>query len=285
MGHLADQNAPGLPAWLRVLIYILAAFLFTFFFSILFLGVLDFEGGRNIYQKLLYNILMLLGFACSYYLFAKYFEGYTSLPNYLKWNFNALLIGLGYGFVLISLCAVIMVLSSVLSFQFNELNPHLPLYFLLMFLVSLGEELAFRVYILNTLSSAYGKIMGVLCSSLLFGLIHWFNDHSTVVGIITLSLFGVLLALLYYRFSSIWLPVGLHLTWNYTQGSVFGFAISGHDSNGILKVSFRSDTPYLSGEGFGMEGSVFLMMITLIVIAVEYQRCRTSSKKDTLRKG
>jgi membrane protease YdiL (CAAX protease family) len=59
--------------------------------------------------------------------------------------------------------------------------------------------------------------------------------------------------------------IGIHWAWNYVQGTIFGFAVSGHNITGILKAEQLS-TPMLTGGDFGAEGSALLIPITLFLI-------------------
>ncbi|MEM7109125.1 MAG: type II CAAX endopeptidase family protein [Bacteroidota bacterium] len=280
MGHLADKGEFNLPAWLRVICYILAASFFTFLFYLPFLAILDVEK-KNIYEVILSQTLLLFGFASAGYLFYKNVEGYRALPRYMVWDKRFFIWGLEYGFIFISVCGAIMVGANILSFQFNRFYFDLALYFVLMLLVSLTEELAFRGYVLHTLGSSYGRLIGILGSSLLFSLLHLANDNITIIGFISIYLFGVLAALLFYRFSSLWAPIGVHLTWNYTQGSILGFAVSGNERAGIFEIVTHTESDHLTGGAFGMEGSVFLSALLLVAIGREYQLHLTASRRDT----
>ncbi|MEM6524604.1 MAG: type II CAAX endopeptidase family protein [Bacteroidota bacterium] len=274
------NNSTVLPAWLKVVLFILAAFLFAILYYIPFSIIPDFER-HGVHQLILSQTVLLLGFASAYYFFNRFIENQSSLPRYFKWSTRFFFIGLTYGFIFITVCAGVMALTGIVSFKFSEFYFDLILYLILMFLVSAAEELAFRGYILNALSSSYGKISGILASSFLFGLVHLMNDNSTLFGVLTISLFGVFAALSFNRFSSIWVPIGAHLSWNYTQGSVFGSAISGHERVGVFNMYYHSDISYLTGGDFGLEGSVFLTIIILVAIGIEFYRGKVSPKKGT----
>ena len=77
------------------------------------------------------------------------------------------------------------------------------------------------------------------------------KDPSTWFSAIAIMLeAGVLLGSAYFLTRRLWLPIGLHIGWNFTQGGVFGIAVSGHPSSGLLQAVLSGPT-WLSGGAFG----------------------------------
>ncbi|MFM8849503.1 MAG: CPBP family intramembrane glutamic endopeptidase, partial [Cytophagales bacterium] len=98
--------------------------------------------------------------------------------------------------------------------------------------------------------------------SLLFGLAHVGNDHFTWFGFASIALSGYLMAVLSLKSGSISPAVGLHWSWNFVQGSILGFAVSGHAEKGVFEVrALANDT--LTGGKFGAEGSILVMLFAL----------------------
>ena len=91
---------------------------------------------------------------------------------------------------------------------------------------------------------------------------HLANDHLDAVGLISIFLAGVLLAQLRLVYHNLWVPVGVHFIWNYLQGPVYGFSVSGNATESILIPIFEAPSLINGGE-FGIEGSV----ITLVVLS------------------
>ena len=77
---------------------------------------------------------------------------------------------------------------------------------------------------------------------------------------------GILFGLAWLRTRSLALPVGIHLGWNWTQGHVLAFGVSGFDHNGWLQPLFQGRPQWLTGGGFGPEGSVFAVVVDVIAI-------------------
>jgi membrane protease YdiL (CAAX protease family) len=122
-------------------------------------------------------------------------------------------------------------------------------------LVAFGEELVTRGYILQTLAEGWGRRWAVGISSLVFGLLHLGNPASGFVPILGIFFAGLLLAAGYLATTRLWLPIGLHWSWNYFQGPVFGFSVSGTQASGLLRLTPVGPEP-LTGGAFGPEASV-----------------------------
>jgi hypothetical protein len=73
---------------------------------------------------------------------------------------------------------------------------------------------------------------------------------------------GILLAAAYAYTGRLWLPIGIHIAWNFTQGGIFGVEVSGNTSEGLLQGKL-SGPLWLSGGAFGAEGSVIAVCICL----------------------
>ena len=94
------------------------------------------------------------------------------------------------------------------------------------------------------------------------------QGSTEIVAFIDLFLGAVLLGLAYLRTRSLALPVGLHLGWNWTQGHVLGFGVSGFDFAGWWQPIFQGKAEWLTGGTFGPESSVFSPLVSLLVIVL-----------------
>jgi hypothetical protein len=75
----------------------------------------------------------------------------------------------------------------------------------------------------------------------------------------------VFTAYIYIRSGNIWMCIGYHITWNYFQGYVFGFKVSGTNSQGMLTTVFPKNS-ILNGGAFGPEGGLFVTIVILLGI-------------------
>ncbi len=110
--------------------------------------------------------------------------------------------------------------------------------------VALMEENLYRGFIFQRLLNGVGVWPAQITLASLFAFGHWDNpgmqSSTEVVASLDLFLGAVLLGLAYLRIRSLALPIGLHLGWNWTQGHVLGFAVSGYDHTAGCSPPFRS---------------------------------------------
>lgn len=125
------------------------------------------------------------------------------------------------------------------------------------------EEIIFRGVLFRILSSWAGDAIALAVSAGLFGAVHAFNDGATAVSTLAIALeAGVLLVAAYLVTRRLWLPIGLHAGWNFTEGGLFGASVSGGRAHGLLASRF--DGPdLLTGGRFGPEASVVAVVLCL----------------------
>jgi hypothetical protein len=125
-----------------------------------------------------------------------------------------------------------------------------------MLITATNEELVFRGYPFQRLVESLGPPGAVAVSSACFGLAHLGNSHHTWISTVNTMLVGIPLSIAYLRTRSLWMPVGMHFTWNYVQGFVFGLPVSGHTfSPCLLKVQVHGSA-WLTGSDYGPEGGL-----------------------------
>lgn len=137
---------------------------------------------------------------------------------------------------------------------------------------ALLEELLFRGFVFQRLVDGIGVRSALGGMAALFAIAHWSNPGmdgiGRIVASVDIALAAVMLGLAYVRTRSLALPLGLHLGWNWMQGSVLGFNVSGFDHAGWWAPVIDAGSPLLSGGGVGPEGSVFSVGIDLVLIAL-----------------
>lgn len=146
----------------------------------------------------------------------------------------------------------------------------------LMAAVGLYEELLFRGYYLVNLAEGLRAvplvdarravlIAGVL-TSLAFGAVHGTNPNATAVSSALVAGYGAYLALCYLLTDALALPIGFHAAWNYAQGFVYGFPVSGVDLPTSLLATETNGPSVLTGGPFGPEAGILgLVWVALSV--------------------
>ncbi|TKJ28401.1 MAG: hypothetical protein CEE40_11690 [Chloroflexi bacterium B3_Chlor] len=128
-------------------------------------------------------------------------------------------------------------------------------YLILMTSVAFYEELSFRGYILQNLNAEWGAIVGLIASSILFSLFHGLNPYVSWLALVNIFLAGVLLAVCYLVTEKLWLPIAFHFSWNFVQGPVLSFPVSGLETGGLL-LTETGGSSLISGGAFGPEAGL-----------------------------
>lgn len=144
--------------------------------------------------------------------------------------------------------------------------------FYLFAFVALFEETLFRGFVFQRLVDGLGAWIALAGLGLLFAVAHWSNPGmegaTRFLAAGSMATGGIMFGLAWLRTRSLALPVGIHLGWNWTQGHVLGFGVSGFDHNGWLQPLFQGRPQWLTGGEFGPEASVFAVVIDVIAIAL-----------------
>jgi membrane protease YdiL (CAAX protease family) len=133
---------------------------------------------------------------------------------------------------------------------------------------AVGEEIVFRGALFRILDERWGSTVATLVSAAIFGLLHALNPGATLVSTMAIALeAGVLLAAAYAAARTLWLPIGLHFGWNFTEGGIFGAAVSGGRSKSVFEFALRGPDVYTGGT-FGPEASVWAVAVGLATSAL-----------------
>ena len=184
-----------------------------------------------------------------------------------KNTITGILIGGG----LITLCFLAIISLGKGHVVFSSFSTsNLAISLLIFMLVSLSEELLSRGYLLPYLRKHYGIIWAIVISSLIFTAMHLGNSHLSIVGLLSIFLAGVFMAQLRLAYSNLWVPIGMHFIWNYLQGPIYGFSVSGNATDSVFISTF--DAPSLiNGGDFGIEGSIITVFILCgAILMLEY---------------
>ena len=184
--------------------------------------------------------------------------------------------GLWYGFLMAVLLyflgfglSWVMGEVEVTGFQFKPLDLLGSLLFFL--LVALFEEILMRGYILGRLlHTRLNKFLSLFISAVLFALLHIFNPEIDILPMVNLVLAGMLLGASYLYTRNLCFPISLHLFWNWIQGPILGYQVSGNDFMSTMLKLRMPEENVLNGGAFGFEGSlictVLMIVFTILIV-------------------
>lgn len=125
------------------------------------------------------------------------------------------------------------------------------------------EELAFRAVLLRLLARIFRPVAALLLSSALFGLAHL--PHATVLQAVEVSFnAGLIMGMAYMLTGQLWMSVGIHMGWNFTEASLLGV----NAANGLLaSVPNPYEPAFLTGGAYGPEGSLLAAIVGCVAVA------------------
>jgi len=140
--------------------------------------------------------------------------------------------------------------------------------------VAVNEELAFRGYGFQRLVEGIGPRWTLFLLALAFAAIHLGNPGISGAGLalklttlLNIAVSAILLGLCYLRTRSLALPIGVHLGWNWTQGNLLGFGVSGTTlARGLWAPVLHTKPLWLTGGAVGLEGSLACTLFCLLAI-------------------
>ena len=134
--------------------------------------------------------------------------------------------------------------------------------------VAVGEEVLFRGIVFRMIDDRWGTAVALIVSALIFGFVHITNSNATVWSSLAIAVeAGLLLGAAYKWSGTLWVPIGIHWAWNYFQGPVFGFAVSGNDTSSLIKPVIEG-SKWLTGGSFGAEASIPAFVLGLAMAIV-----------------
>ena len=269
------NNKPVIPqSWLRVLLFVI-----VFFALIVFAGfILAYvqkkapqSADKNIAGQGISYVQFIINAAVSFavvWLFRKTIDRKSFESIGFSIDKNGMHAGTGFFLGILLLCAgtCILYFSNNLvwtNISFNGNDLFISLGFML--IIAFSEEVVFRGYILNNLLESANKWLALFISALIFALAHSANPDFSVVAACNIFLAGILLGLNYIYTKNLWFSIMLHFTWNFFQGPILGYDVSGMQLQSLLQHDIQG-SQLLTGGKFGFEGSLVATLVCILAI-------------------
>lgn len=224
------------------------------------------------------RLLMLVGYLSAAVLVLRWRKLPLSLLGMsLKGRGKDLLAGLGVAVLLYAVGFGTSLLMGTVEIASVQWVPRDLLGTLLFFLlVAVTEEVMLRGFVLGRmLSAGMNRFVALFLSSALFSAMHLFNPNFALLPFVNILLAGCLLGASFLYTRNLCFPVVLHWFWNWLQGPVLGYEVSGMDSGETLLTLRLTGSDLLTGGSFGFEGSLLctvLLVVSTLAIVAYYER-------------
>jgi len=197
--------------------------------------------------------------------------GLTNIRN----SFNDLLFGLIIGALSFTLVAFTLLCTKSVELQNGLDKPNfsyvLITQLIVFVFVGISEELFSRGYCMNIIKQPKKSwVIPIVLSSIIFALLHSNNPGISILAYANLFLFAVFMGIVCIKTKNLWMGIGYHITWNYFQGNVFGFLVSGIETTSIYKVKVLSPN-IINGGDFGPEGGIIVTILLIVSILTSYK--------------
>lgn len=199
----------------------------------------------------------------------------------IKKGFKHLLMGLLIGAASMTVIFIILLATKNIEVTNSFMQPQFSISTLtgliLFIFVGLNEELFARGYCMMVLGQTGKRWVPVVVSSVIFSAMHLGNPNVKPLGLLNIFLVGILFAYMVVKTNNLWMAIGYHITWNYFQGNVFGFPVSGLDSTGLFGIRVINDN-ILTGGAFGPEAGILTSIVLLVcILALRFYKGGSSS--------
>lgn len=224
------------------------------------------------YISLLASLIMLI--PCTYIIYKWRKNGvivWQAIGTKFKGNtYIEIVVGILIGFIaMLGIFEVESRLKLINIIRMRALNTGLISLFLYVGYRALAEEVISRGLMLNGLIAMLNnKYIAVLITGVVFGLLHAGNSQATYISIISNGLGGIMYSIAYLGSGSLWLPFSLHFAWNFFQGPVFGFPVSGSNMEGLIVQTPILNKNVFNGGGYGPEAGLIGLAFRLVVITL-----------------
>ncbi|UCE65703.1 MAG: CPBP family intramembrane metalloprotease [Candidatus Zixiibacteriota bacterium] len=275
-----NSNENRLRAGWRILIFIVFYILLSRILSKVTLGIFDYPDKTAWSWWVTRGFVVILASSMVVWVIRKYIDKKTFISLGLRLDSLAVkdfFMGLVISGLMIGTIFIIFLISGFLEIgevSWNNSGIFAAFEILLWFFgiglaVGWSEELAFRGYLLQNMKDGMGMFWAVLLSCLLYGLLHMSNPNSTLLSGVLIAVFGLLRIFGWLRTSQLWLSMGMHVGWDFFQGPILGFTVSGMNTESLIKHKM-SGPNWITGGSFGPEAGIVVLPVIIFGLIFMY---------------
>jgi membrane protease YdiL (CAAX protease family) len=140
--------------------------------------------------------------------------------------------------------------------------------------LTLAEEIAFRGYAFQRFVDAVGPLGASVGFAAYYGIVQALLPGSSRASMAVSVALGLLLSTAYLRTRALWLSWALNFGWKASRALVFGLAVSGNSIHSPVIQGDPMGPFWLTGGGFGLDGSWIAFLILIAAIPVLFRLTR-----------
>lgn len=232
----------------------------------------------NFWNMVISHLFEFLPVSILVFFVVKIVEGrsLTSIGLRKNRSFTKFIFGFLFGFLSFTMIIIILLITGTIAENPDtSLLRGVPaigpvIIVILAWIVQSGtEEIFTRGWMLTSIGAKYNKVLAIIVTSLFFSALHFTSGDVTIIAAINIALAGILLAIYVIKSNDLWGAIGWHSAWNWTQGSVYGFQVSGNDLKLPSIFQLHSvGNKTITGGNFGPEAGIVatFILITIIII-------------------
>ena len=236
------------------------------------------DSWRPLVEQAMLVFLLLLGFAGVGFMLNRQKDPISDqgLPRRPGWR-RELGLGLAIGWSVALMCFMVLVIGGGVAIRLQlgaAAWGWLLVNAALFALTTLGEEIAYRGYAFQRFARAVGPVGAVLGFSLLYAFLQSMQTGTTRASIAVAFMLNLLLSTAYLRTRALWVSWGINFGWKATRTLLFGLAVSGDSSHSPVVQGDPMGPFWLTGGGFGLEGSWLAFVILLLALPAVFTATR-----------
>jgi len=190
------------------------------------------------------------------------------------------LVGLAFGALQMTFVFGVLRAGGWIEIESIQLTSAIAIGLLVDFLVHLcvgfGEELTSRggllvnleeMFRFSRLHPAVPAFLATAITSTIFGMMHAGNPNASSISTFNLVVTGVALAIPVLLTRQLAISMGAHTSWNFMQGAILGFPVSGQLLVKPVIDTEATGPPFLTGGAFGPEAGVLMFVADALLVA------------------
>jgi Predicted metal-dependent membrane protease len=273
--QLYENPKAVMSIWFSIPLYLIATLLLVAVVAIVYFPFISLFKTDSVYFSLVKEIIqwLILASVVTFlaYLFLKYINrvSFNELGLSIKGRGKDCLWGFLFAVILYAIgFSVSLAMGAVSISEVNFDFIFLLLNLIMFFAAAWFEEVMCRGYIQGRLMGKMNKFLALAITSVIFSVLHLANPNVDILPVINLFLAGIMLGASYMYTQNLWFPIVLHQFWNWIQGSVLGYEVSGIKNTSSLLTLYLPKKNSVNGGDFGFEGSIICTILLIVASGI-----------------